>query len=390
MPAFNPGFTRPRINTGRQNFRSAPPPNPFRQMQVGIGLPTATPQYRIRPRLGAINLAPTGKPVSPQQGAIAGAAAGSSFGPIGTVIGAAIGTVVGLLSGKPNTAGHIGGWDVQIASAIQSLPASAAGVGRQIPFNENSHGLVQMIEALMAVGNYMAWDTSIISNYDVCAHWAMTFGAAVQAVTTAIVNNPPGKQVTVSISESPGAGHGPINFTFTNPGIQIGPDKIAASIIMGSSGLMAAMMTGLGGQAPQNIASNASNSLAQKVFAYMVDNIAASLAPAATTPTKPVSQAVAPAVVAASQTVNAAVAAAPPASATVQPVATAPSQDDATLMAQNQAILSELQNLNTPQAASAALPAVATSTGFFGLSNTTLLVLGGLAIAAFLYMEKGK
>lgn len=263
---------------------------------------------QARRKLGAVNLAPTGKPVSPTQGAEAGAAAGAAFGPVGAGVGAAIGVVVGLLSAKPNTAAHIGGWDTQVVQAIQGLPSSAAGIGRQIPWNENSHGLVQFIEALLATGVYMAWDPSIISNYDVCAHWATTFGAAVQSLVDAIVANPTGQSVTVSISEQPGANHGPINFTFTNPGISVGPDAIAASVVMGQSGLMYAMIIGLG-ETPTHASSNASNASAQKVFALMVDNVAATLAPAAAVPPTPAPP-VADAVTAASSTVNTAVAAA--------------------------------------------------------------------------------
>lgn len=260
-------------------------------------------------KLGAINLAPTGKPVSPVQGAEAGAAAGASFGPIGAGVGAAIGVVVGLLSAQPNTAGHIGGWDTQLAQAIQGLPASAAGIGRQIPWNENSHGLVQFIEALLATGVYMAWDTSLISNYAVCAHWATTFAAAVQSLTTAIVNSPVGVQASAPIVFNTAAsGIANQNFPFVNPGISVGPDAISASLIMGSSGLMYWMITSIG-ETTAHASSNANNALAQKVFALMVDNIAAQLAPAAAAPAAPV-PVVAPAVTAASTQVNTAVAAA--------------------------------------------------------------------------------
>lgn len=260
-------------------------------------------------KLGAINLAPTGQPVSPTQGAEQGAAAGAAFGPIGAGVGAAVGVVVGLLSAQPNTAAHIGGWDTQVTQAIQGLPSSAAGIGRQIPWNENSHGLVQFIEALLATGVYMAWDPSLISNYSVCAHWATTFAAAVQSLTTAIVNGPVGAQCSAPIVFNTAASGIPNhNFTFLNPGISVGPDQISASLIMGSSGLMYWMITTIG-ETTTHASSNANNALAQKVYALMVDNIAASLAPAqAVTPTPP--PVVAPAVAASSQTVNAAVAAA--------------------------------------------------------------------------------
>ena len=399
MPSFNANSRRP-LNTNGFSFRASPPPNPYAPKPViSRAMPRSHLSYpvharpvtriAIHPKLGSINLAPGGQTVTPQQGAAQGAAAGSAWGPIGTAVGAAIGTVVGLLSAKPNTAAHIGTWSSQLASSIGAMPASAAGVGRQIPWNENSHGLVQMIEALMAVGAYMAWDPSILSNYDVCAHWAMTFGAAVQTVTTAIVQNPAGKSVTVSISEQPGANHGPINFTFVNPGITVGPDAISAKIIMGSAGLMYAMIIGLG-ETAAHASSNANNSLAQKIYAYMVDNVAATLAPAATTPSTPVTQTVAPAVQAASSTVNAAVAAAP-ATANTQPVTTT-TDNSAALMAQNAAMLAALQNLETQQPGSAATPVVnvsaPASTTSGGISTTDLLLIGGVALAAILFLKK--
>jgi len=349
----------------------------------------------FRVGLGAVNLAPSGQPVSPQQGAMQGAAAGAVFGPIGAGVGAAIGVVVGLLSAKPNTAAHIGSWDTQIVQAIGGLPASAAGIGRQIPWNENSHGLVQFIEALLATGVYMAWDTALKSSYDVCAHWAMTFGAALQTVVTAIVGNAPGVPVTVSISMQPGANHGPVSFSFTNPNISIGPDAIAAQIIMGSNGLMYAMIVGLG-ETAAHASSNASNAPAQKVFALMVDNIAAQLMPAAAVPSTPVPT-VAPAVQAASQTVNAAVAAAPPANTASGAPVVAP-QDTTALMqslmaqgaTQQEAILAAMQSLEanginsqTPQIQQ---QLQAASSG--GISTTTMLIIGGVVAAYFLSQQK--
>lgn len=273
----------------------------------------------VRRNFGALGLTATGDALLSKGAAVgatvgvsaiaAGAGAGSLAGPIGTVVGAVVGAVVGILTQTSNTASHIGSWDGGIVSALSGLPSSAAGIGRQIPWNENSHGLVQIIEALLAVGVYMAWDTSLKSNYDVCAHWAMTFGQAVQNVATAIVQKPNGS-CTVSIPLSPGAGgHAPFNFTFTNPGVTVGPDKISATIIMGSSGLMAAMMTALGGQNPTNIASNATNASAQKCYALMLDYWFAQLAPAAAVPTTPVPPTVATAVQAASTAANTAAAA---------------------------------------------------------------------------------
>jgi hypothetical protein len=245
---------------------------------------------RVRPQLRGF-----GAVTSAQESQVAGAAAsagasalatgtavGSAAGPIGAAAGAIVGVVVGILTKTNNTASHIGTWDSQLIGQINQLPSSVWGIGRQFPYNENSHGLVQMIEAALACGVYMSWDSSLISNYDVCANWAVTFGTAVQNVARTAFLNPPGI-VSVSIPLSPGAGgYPPFTFGFQNPNIigtnpagqqlsAIGPDALSASLIMGKSGLMEAMMTALGGQQAGNIASNGVNPTAQKIFALMID-----------------------------------------------------------------------------------------------------------------------
>jgi hypothetical protein len=235
-------------------------------------------------------------------GAIAGATAGSVVPVVGTAIGMVVGALVGILTQTSNTASHIGTWDATLAQGIQSMPASAAGIGRQIPWNENSHGLVQMIECLLAVGSYMSWDASIKSNYHVCANWATTFGNCVAALVKAIVGNPVNAPVSVSIALAPG-GSGTLNFSFVNPGIAVGPDYIAANLIMGMNGLMYAIIIHQG-ETAAHAQSNAINSLAQKVFALMVDYQASQLVPA--TPAAPV-PIVAPIVSAAATAANQAI-----------------------------------------------------------------------------------
>jgi hypothetical protein len=207
-----------------------------------------------------------------------GASLGAAAGPIGAAAGAIVGVMVGILTKTNNTASHIGSWDSQLIGTVNQLPSSVWGIGRQFPYNENSHGLVQMIEAALACGVYMGWDTSLISNYDVCANWAVTFGTAVQNVARTIFLNPPG-ELSVSIPLSPGAGGSPpFTFGFVSPNISpttplsaVGPDALSATIIMGKAGLMEAMMTALGGQNPGNISSNGVNPTAQKIFALMID-----------------------------------------------------------------------------------------------------------------------
>jgi hypothetical protein len=324
----------------------------------------------------------------------AGAGAGSVAGPIGTVVGAVVGVVVGILTKSNNTASHIGTWDAQLSQAIGQLPASAAGIGRQIPFNENSHGIVQMIEALLATGIYMAWDPSLITNYDVCAHWSTTFGAAVTQVVDAICANPTGAQVSANITLDTGASGIPNkNFTFTNPGVQVGPDAISAQIIMGNAGLMYWMITAIG-ETTAHASSNGSNALAQKVFALMVDNVAATLAPVATVPSTPVDTTVAATVVTASTAANAAASAgADPAVAANAAVATTPVAAPAAIPvaatgapAVSTPVNVEIQDPENQ--APAALPVVAAQTG---ISTNDLLIGGGLFLGVFaLYLIMSK
>ena len=319
----------------------------------------------------------------------AGAEAGSVAGPIGAAVGIVVGVVVGILTRTNNTASHIGSWDGGLTQAIGGLPSSAAGIGRQIPWNENSHGLVQMIEALLATGIYMAWDTSLKSNYDVAAHWAMTFGAAVQAVAQAVVGTPAGQTASVSIALSPGAGgHGPITFNFANPGVQVGPDRISATIIMGSAGLMGAMMMGLGGQAQANIVSNENNGLAQKVYALMLDYWFAQLAPQAAAPTKPV-PVIAPAVAAASVAANKVAATLPVAPPPVNPppsvAVVAASQPPAQMNIQAQ---QQPNIVVVPGQTQQFAPTAAPTTGLFGMSDTEILLIGGVVVAVVLMSRK--
>jgi hypothetical protein len=318
-------------------------------------------------------------------GAIAGATAGSVIPVVGTAIGMVIGAVVGILTQTSNTASHIGSWDTQLAQGIQSLPASAAGIGRQIPWNENSHGLVQMIEALLATGVYMAWDASLKSNYNVCAHWSTTFATAVQSVTQAIVANPAGP-VSTTITFSPGAGGIPNKtFTFNNPGIAVGPDQIAAQIIMGGSGLMYWMITAIG-ESATHASSNANNGLAQKVYALMVDNVAAQLVPAVPAAPVPV---IAPVVTAAATAANTQgpAAAIPAAQASIVPVGVTQAPPAAVPVPE----FAETEY--GPAIGFAPAPVVAptaqTVAAVGGLSTTTLLILAGAAVLIFAMMSGG-
>lgn len=289
--------------------------------------PAPIPQKQYQDaRLGALNPGWRFGAVNPQLvsaggaagGAIAGATAGSVVPVVGTAIGMVVGALVGILTQTSNTASHIGSWDTQLAQGLQSMPASAAGIGRQIPWNENSHGLVQMIEALLATGVYMAWDASLKSNYAVCAHWSTTFATAVQAVVQAIVSG----QNSATIVLNTAASNIPNKtFNFQNPGIAVGPDQIAAQVIMGGSGLMYWMITAIG-ESAAHASSNANNALAQKVYALMVDNVAAQLVPAVPAAPVPVIAPIVTAAAAAANSPAGPAAAIPAAQATIIPVGT--------------------------------------------------------------------
>lgn len=270
----------------------------------------------------------------------AGATIGSVAGPIGAAVGAVAGIVAGILTPSPNTAAHIGSWDSQLVNALASLPSTVAGIGRQIPWNENSHGLVQYLEALLACGQYMSWDNSLITNYDVCAHWAMALSAAAQTVATAVCKNPPGASVTVQITSQPGGPVGPAPFTFKNPAITSGPEAVTDAVIMGPNGVMTWLFSrwqiaSTAALSKQYAAEMGSNAPATKVYALMVDYVAGTTNTPDTVPATPVpdvssipakaSTAVSTAVAAAPKAATP-VAAPPPASSAppTAPVAAAP------------------------------------------------------------------
>jgi hypothetical protein len=223
----------------------------------------------------------------------AGATIGSVAGPIGAAVGAVAGIVAGILTPSPNTAAPIGSWDSQLVNALAQLPSTVAGVGRQIPWNENSHGLVQYLEALLACGQYMSWDTSLITNYDVCAHWAMTLSAAAQTVATAVCKNPAGASVTVQITSQPGGPVGPAPFTFKNPAINSGPEAVTDAVIMGPNGVMVWLFSrwqiaSTAALSKQYANMMGSNTPATKVYALMVDYVAGTLNVPDTIPATPV------------------------------------------------------------------------------------------------------
>ena len=246
--------------------------------------------------------------------AVAGAAAGAAYGSVVPGIGTAVGAVVGLVASMLIHTGQGAQRLAQanaIAQGLTTIPSSF--VGRLIPWQGTAQqpGLLQFISALMTGGLYMNWDPSVESSPSVNGNWSTTFMNAVKAVVSAILNNPVGATVSVPIVLSTGAKGVPNkNFTFVNPGINAGPDAIAASVIMGPQGLMYWIITSIG-ETAAHAAANASNGAAQKVFALMVDHATADLVPSslsATAANSPITVVPAPIAQAATTVANTAIA----------------------------------------------------------------------------------
>lgn len=228
--------------------------------------------------LGAVSTGTAIQAGSAAAGAAAGAAWGSVVPGIGTAVGAVVGLVASMLIHQGQGALRLAQAQ-QIDNALATLPS--AFVGRTIPWlgTAQAPGLLQFISAIMTGGLWMSWDPSVVSHPGVNGNWSTTFMNAVKAVTNAIINNPPGAQVSVPISFQPGTGSIPTqNFVFTNPGINAGPDAIAASVIMGPAGLMYWMVKGVG-ESDAHAAANATGGAAQKVFALMIDHATADAIP---------------------------------------------------------------------------------------------------------------
>lgn len=374
--------------------------NQFAPFRAGLG---ASPSTQSEIAAGSAVAGAAG-------GAAIGAAVGSVVPGLGTAIGFAVGAIADALvhTGQgPERAAQ----SAAIVSALAGI-STANHQGAAIPWNGSASqpGLQQFLQALMTQGIWMSWDPSLISSPAVNGNWATTFITAIKAVVYAIVNNPTGAALSVPIVLDTGASGVPTkNFTFTNPGISVGPDVISANIIMGNGGLMYWMIVSIG-ETTAHASANANNASAQKVFALMVDHAAYDYTPtpAAAVVTTPASTAptVAPLPVASTVPSGALPTSAPPAGSTVQPVTpvVAPGDESALiqqLIAQGQSQTAALnaalasmqannitptpQQISTLQTVAASAPA---SSGLFGLSTTTLLIIGALGVGAIFLMKE--
>jgi len=336
------------------------------------------------------------------QMAVKGASAGATVGSVVPVIGTAVGAIIGAVAGFLVHQGQ-GAQRASQASAIDQMIgqlSTANHQGAAIPWNgtATAPGLLQLISALMTSGIYMSWDSGVVSKPSINGNWSTTFLNAVKTVVGAIINNPVGGNVSVSVPVTPGAGgYPPVNFTFTNPGIGAGPDVIAQKIIMGNGGLMYSIIKSLG-ETEAHAQANANNNAAQKVFALMVDHAAYDLVPPPAA--APVAVPVQSAPPATSQTALQNAPAQP-----VQQVGTTPQGSPVVAPNDTNALIAQLmaQGASQQQALAAALASlqahgIDTSQPQVqqqlqaavnpGMSNTTMLLIGGVAVGAILYMQK--
>lgn len=219
-----------------------------------------------------------------------GIGAGAAMGSVVPIIGTVVGAVVGLLAGSLIHQGQ-GPQRAAEAARIMGLLnqlTSAAGVGRQLPWNDTKNGLFQYLEDTMLGGRFMGdWAGSNFTTSPTnMGNWATTFINGVKQIMSAIKNNPVGATVSIDITNSPGGQNArPGPFVFRNPGLAAGPDAIAANVLMPYAGY-AINRTG---ETPAHAASTMASVPARKVFAMMADkwmaeNPVAVAAPVAATP----------------------------------------------------------------------------------------------------------
>jgi hypothetical protein len=388
MPAFN----QPN------RFRSSAAPIPGKVIHPGIAV-----RNLRRAGIGAVNTQAEIQAGSAVVGAAGAAAIGAQVGSVvpglGTVIGAVVGAIAGSLIHQgqgPERAAQA----AAITSALNNL-VTGNNVGVTIPWigTAQNPGLQQFLQALMTTGIWMNWDPSLISSPAVNGNWANTFITAVKQVTQAIISNPPGASISLNITDRPGgndAVQGP--FTFTNPGISVGPDVISQKIIMGNGGLMYWMIIRTG-ETAAHASANANNSAAQKVFALMVDHAASDYAaqaykaPVATkavaTPTAPATQStIQPVTVTGTTAAGTPVVAPSDTDALIQQLIAQGQSQTAAMTAAMASLEANGINSQTPQVQQQLQSSVAAaSPGLLGLSNTTWLILAAAGIGIFLLVE---
>lgn len=392
MPGFNVHRTGIRVTPPRRN-QFAPPPHPgvVAHLAARRGLGAVSTGAEIQ--VGSTAAAAGGSAIA------VGAGYGSIAGPVGAVVGALVAVIATSLIHQGQGAQRA----AQSAAITQALNNLQTGnnIGAQIPWigTAQNPGLQQFLQAIMTAGIWFNWDPSLISSPAVNGNWANTFIAAVKQVTQAIISTAPGTPISLNITDRPGGNDAVAGtFNFTNPGIGVGPDVIAAKIIMGTGGLMYWMILRTG-ETAAHASANANNPSAQKVFALMVDHAASDYAsqaykaPAAAAPaaqaTATTQQIAAPAVTG-TTSAGTPVVAPNDTDALIQQLIAQGASQTAALQAAMASLEANGVNTAQPQVQQQLQQSVsaAASPGLLGLSNTTWLIIGGVAVAAYMISRK--
>src|SRR5271154_6515419 len=205
----------------------------------------------------------------------AGAVAGSVVPGIGTAIGAVAGLLASTLihtSQGPQRAAL----STQIVNALNQIPS--AFVGRTIPWSAGppNLGLFQMIQAVMTLGIWLGWNSGLQSP-TINGNWATVWQNIVKQITAAVVANPIGATVSLTLTNKPGGNDSKVTpFTFTNPGLAVGPDVLSNTLM--ASAVSHQMIQG----GRPDMATNAITvgwPTASKVFALMFDHAASDAVP---------------------------------------------------------------------------------------------------------------
>jgi hypothetical protein len=339
-------------------------------------------------------------------GASEGASVGATFGPIGAGVGAIVGavgaTLANVFSAPPNTPAHLP-WATSLVNSLSQI-TTTAGVGRQLPLNQDGpsvFGIAQMLEGLMATGAWLAWDTSLISSYDVCAHWSMAFTSCIQTLVQSICTMGPGPQ-TISLNASQGdTALTAVPFTFNNPGPNASSDQISANLVMGMNGMVYAIISHTGATQAQ-AANGAVNPGAQKVFGLMVDYYLAQYAPQpvaaptiaavptpAPTPVVTQSATTVPQGSIASTSTASSASSTDPTDALIQQLIAQGASQSAAMTAALQDLASRGVDTTDPEVQAAVQQSAASAGGLLsGISPTTLLLVGGVIVAIVLMSRK--
>jgi hypothetical protein len=207
-------------------------------------------------------------------------AAGAAYGSVVPGIGTAVGALVGLAASSlihTSQAPQRAAMSASMVNILNQIPS--AFVGRTIPWNVGSGpvgGLNQMLTAVMTLGIWFGWNSGL-SRPSIVGNWVTVWTTIVKQIVDAIINNPVGATVSLNLTNHPGGNDSQVTpFTFVNPGLGVGPDVIANTIMRDA--VAHQMVQGGRADQEQNMVTVGWPTVA-KVFALMFDHAAADAVP---------------------------------------------------------------------------------------------------------------